>query len=376
MTRNPGQLSLVLLCATTVACGDDDAAPSADAAPTDAATPDAGPPPATVFEHMAAGGWITDFRERPGDCADCRRVFRWEMHPNAECGCIELTLHGYYDVAPTDPVVAMGAVDGDERCATNAELIEQPFADLDPLKRSVVKLTITQSTCGDPVGGVVYGIFDALSVDASGAPGLVSAFFIGAPEPFAAWPGWPVMLGQVSAIPLAPCAEADHVAGRDYCMPSCDFPGADPGRTTCGFPDYEPPFAACNTLTQIATPVQPQQVAEALPAPTGGAIPDGTYVITAITVYTGVGGATGPITDPQALTSVNTGGVAQTVFTVTGQPDSNETYTYVANGTGLTVAKTCRGTGATDFDAFSQTADGYIIYNTSQQAAFTYTVVP
>jgi hypothetical protein len=69
----------------------------------------------------------------------------------------------------------------------------------------------------------------------------------------------------------------------------------------------------CNTLAQIGGSVTIQRVAA--PAPTlstaGGAIPAGTYVLTALTLYTGTGGATGSLGTTKLTTIITpvTGGM-------------------------------------------------------------------
>ncbi len=51
---------------------------------------------------------------------------------------------------------------------------------------------------------------------------------------------------------------------------------------------------ACNTLALTnASIIGQQQVAEAVPVPAGGAIADGTYVLSKDTIFTGPGGTTG-----------------------------------------------------------------------------------
>jgi hypothetical protein len=69
----------------------------------------------------------------------------------------------------------------------------------------------------------------------------------------------------------------------------------------------------CNTLAQIGGSVTIQRVATAPPtlSTTGGAIPSGTYVLTALTLYTGPGGATGSFGTTKLTTTITavTGGM-------------------------------------------------------------------
>jgi hypothetical protein len=235
-------LLIAAIVSVVVSCGDD-VAETPDAGGPDAGAPDAGGP-ATVWEHMvAAGDWIQDFRMRELGCVGCRAVARFELVPDEECGCVRMTVHLYWDVVATDD--ALGLADGDERCAQVFDMNEQLIDGIDPTVRSVVDGTLTSSTC--PGGGVgqLSLLFDGQQRDASGRPGIVALL-----QPFPANPFWHVAGYptdeddlQNAAVPLVRCADADRVAGREYCMPACDWPGSDPGRTECGFPDYEdPPF--------------------------------------------------------------------------------------------------------------------------------------
>ena len=87
----------------------------------------------------------------------------------------------------------------------------------------------------------------------------------------------------------------------------------------------------CNTVANTATTIDETQVAGALPAAeaAGGSFAPGTYFRTSATVYTGLGGATGPngATDKQTLvlSAATTGGgafVAQSVYPRTAAPTS------------------------------------------------------
>src|SRR5262249_50503515 len=58
--------------------------------------------------------------------------------------------------------------------------------------------------------------------------------------------------------------------------------------------DVNDAATACNALDDGVAPVaSTTQLAQAAPAPKGGTIADGLYVLTSVNTYTGVGGATG-----------------------------------------------------------------------------------
>jgi hypothetical protein len=67
--------------------------------------------------------------------------------------------------------------------------------------------------------------------------------------------------------------------------------------TTPPVPPTTPPTpaAGCNQIDNDANAVGAQMVASAAPAPIGGAITDGTYHLTDVSLYTGVGGNSGPL---------------------------------------------------------------------------------
>jgi hypothetical protein len=98
--------------------------------------------------------------------------------------------------------------------------------------------------------------------------------------------------------------------------------------------------SACNTLANTAHAITTQQVASDPPAPTGGAIADGTYVLTSATIYTGPGGPVGP------------GGPAQTTLRITGATvevanagdPPTRSITLVTSGTAFTSTDTCPDT--------------------------------
>lgn len=77
---------------------------------------------------------------------------------------------------------------------------------------------------------------------------------------------------------------------------------------------------------------------EPAPEPTGGAVRDGTYVLTTAVLYTGPGGASGPTPQKAGLTIRMAGGVAEIV---TDGGESRATATYAVAGTTLSTHQTC-----------------------------------
>lgn len=117
------------------------------------------------------------------------------------------------------------------------------------------------------------------------------------------------------------------------------------------------PFAAdaavaCNDLTQQGSPVQPNRVAQTFPTPTGGTIPTGTYVRTATTIYTGSGGAVGPV----GIALRETGrylanGTVEALLTT--NLDVTQALTYTTNGAMITFTATCPAGSTSPFDAYT-----------------------
>ena len=114
---------------------------------------------------------------------------------------------------------------------------------------------------------------------------------------------------------------------------SVDALGIDVVVDSAGFLDSAPDDAgACNTLVNGATQVQQIDIATARPAATGGSIVDGLYFKTSDTVYTGVGGGTGPtgyfVRETLTITNASTGTALLTsTFLVNGVDNTTERIT-------------------------------------------------
>jgi len=111
--------------------------------------------------------------------------------------------------------------------------------------------------------------------------------------------------------------------------------------------------AACNCLTNSGVVVTLSTSALPQPAPLGGTILDGTYVLTAFTLYTGGDGGAdaasfatadgGPATWEELAVISGSATSAQYVLSLDGSADSheNETLTFVDGGASFTSTLTC-----------------------------------
>jgi hypothetical protein len=101
-----------------------------------------------------------------------------------------------------------------------------------------------------------------------------------------------------------------------------------------------PANTVCSSLVDDAPTISYTVVAAAPPIPTGGPIADGTYDLSALTVYTGVGGSTSPIASTAHVVLVISGNTMQQVGAVDGVPRSYTT-TFTVSATTITTTDTC-----------------------------------
>ncbi len=106
---------------------------------------------------------------------------------------------------------------------------------------------------------------------------------------------------------------------------------ANPGDGSSGGMDAGP----CGFGANVGSDVDVQQMASTAPTPTGGTIADGTYVLTSGTLYTGAGGATGPL----GLTLKQTWHFAGTAYSHVSYDNSSMTETR-QGGTYMVIAGT------------------------------------
>jgi hypothetical protein len=101
---------------------------------------------------------------------------------------------------------------------------------------------------------------------------------------------------------------------------------------------------ACNSLANGASVVQEQQSPTTAPSPQGGGTPaDGTYFMTALTDYTGPGGASGPTGNSEQNTIEFTSST-MTLQQVDAQgscPAMTQTGTLAFSGTQVTLTTSC-----------------------------------
>lgn len=117
----------------------------------------------------------------------------------------------------------------------------------------------------------------------------------------------------------------------------------------------------CNGLTNSGPLVVANQVAEDAPAPLGGTIVDGTYYLTASIVYTGPGGATGPIGSGGAETHVYRSGELRLVVT-DGEGTRSAMLLYLTNGNEITFVFECPDLAPPPFEAYTATAQAVTLY--------------
>lgn len=136
--------------------------------------------------------------------------------------------------------------------------------------------------------------------------------------------------------------------------------GADAVGSDTGAGDTSPgdTAGACNALANVADVVTTQQVAEALPSLKGGSVAEGTYVVTAVTAYTGPGGATGPKTGTTMQQTMRlAAGAFDIVRVQNGGAEKRSSGAYSTSGSAFTLGGTCPTTSSVpvEYDATGTT---------------------
>jgi hypothetical protein len=99
---------------------------------------------------------------------------------------------------------------------------------------------------------------------------------------------------------------------------------------------------ACTSIALLGSLVPGTFMASAPPAATGGAIADGTYVLTGYRIYTGAGGLTGPTGQSIRTTMRLAGGAYESVSTSSVDPsEARVSGTYVASNTSFAYLLQC-----------------------------------
>jgi hypothetical protein len=96
----------------------------------------------------------------------------------------------------------------------------------------------------------------------------------------------------------------------------------------------------CNSLVDDGPTVTATEVAAAVPTPTGGTIANGTYALTALTAYTGVGGPTGNLALTASEVQTISGTTMQQEGTINGK-ESRYTTMISTSGTTISTSDTC-----------------------------------
>jgi hypothetical protein len=145
------------------------------------------------------------------------------------------------------------------------------------------------------------------------------------------------------------------------------------------FPDTTDTFdnggdVGCASVTNIALEVTENDVASDLPLGGGGLIADGTYTVTDVTKYTGVGGKTGPGTFKVTETIMITGGASIAGVRKLGDALG---FQYAADiapiaGGQLKWKQTCPSAPGATY-GYDATSDHLIVYDATQNLATTYT---
>lgn len=131
----------------------------------------------------------------------------------------------------------------------------------------------------------------------------------------------------------------------------------DAGSTPGVGPGPSPGAVPCNSVPSLDKLLVLEQVATPAPAPQGGVVNDGTYVLSAYRRYTGPSGAKGPKADTSFHeTAIYSGNILQVNY---GDSTFNvhETYRHEVSGTAFTHTRTCPSTPAVVFPG-TYTANG------------------
>jgi hypothetical protein len=120
----------------------------------------------------------------------------------------------------------------------------------------------------------------------------------------------------------------------------------------CSSPSGPGPDASgdCNTLAQLGAPVTATFTSGNAPAPTGGTIVPGTYLLTAATYY-----GTMVASNVAETALVSAGSITAVLTDQSGGAVDRNNLAYMTNGTDLVETHTCPLTGVTTTVSFSAT---------------------
>ncbi len=185
--------------------------------------------------------------------------------------------------------------------------------------------------------------------------------------------------GTNDSVPAATSLPSAPAAGTDDAGTSA-APATDGGSVVPATPDAAPPSGTCEAMANAEAPITAiDMVASAAPPPTGGAIQDGTYRLSALTLYVGASGTAGAI--PITLKGIARvqGSVVDNALEGTdgeGQPISERTReTFTTTGPSVTYTMTCPAvkTRTGTYSASSTSMTLYLVNDTGQTVGYTYT---
>jgi len=160
---------------------------------------------------------------------------------------------------------------------------------------------------------------------------------------------------------LAACGDSPHTLQPDAAMPDSAMADA---------------LGTCKVEPDIGSTIMEMQVATAMPTPQGGgALVDGTYKLTALTKYTGAGGASGPTGTTLSETSYLAAETSHLVRT-SGAGLQHEDYSLAPNGTAIVIIQTCPNMATTTLDGYTQSNGVVTFYDSTNRASREYTLVP
>jgi len=132
----------------------------------------------------------------------------------------------------------------------------------------------------------------------------------------------------------------------------------------------------CNALVNAASEVTGMQVATEAPAAVGGAVIDGTYHLTDLTIYTGAGGQAGALPIQLKQTIAIHGTTADAITEVSGMSQAQST-TFITSGTTATTAGTCPKVEAPQTGEYSATPTSLVLFLVNGQGkTVRYTYAP
>jgi len=126
----------------------------------------------------------------------------------------------------------------------------------------------------------------------------------------------------------------------------------------------------CNTIANVASDVAEMAVADVAPTPGGGTIVDGTYVVTAATIYTGVGGQSGATGATYRSTSVDQAGQYTYLDDGTTPPVVTAGQYVTTSATAdITIVQQCPPSGVLGFKKYTASPTEFTLFDVTNPAA-------